>query len=55
MDALTGGPGRPQREMLRKLEELDRLDLTNPDPEQVLWPGGRSLRQTAPRGVVGFG
>lgn len=30
--------------MLRKLEELDRLDLTNPDPEQVLWPGGRSSR-----------
>jgi hypothetical protein len=30
--------------MLRKLEELDRLDLLNPDPEQVLWPGGRSSR-----------
>lgn len=44
MDALTGGPGRRQREMLRRLEELDRLDLMNPDPEQVLWPGGRSSR-----------
>lgn len=30
--------------MLRKLEELDRLDMMNPDPEQVLWPGGRSSR-----------
>lgn len=30
--------------MLRRLEELDRLDLRNPDPEQVLWPGGRSSR-----------
>ena len=44
MDALTGGPGRRQPEMLRKLEELDRLDLTNLDPEQVLWPGGHSSR-----------
>ena len=39
-----GGPGRRQREMLRRLEELDRLDLMAATPEEVLWPGGRSSR-----------
>ena len=30
--------------MLRRLEELDRLDLMASTPEEVLWPGGRSSR-----------
>ena len=43
VDALLGGPHRRQRRMMRRLEELDRLDqLAGPD--EVLWPGGLSSR-----------
>lgn len=30
--------------MMRRLEELDRLDAMTRTPEEVLWPGGRSSR-----------